>query len=359
MKNVLRFLILCSGAPSFVGFAAPSATGEHLPSYRSERKIEDTIHTWGSNDMAGLLRAWQRGFRKFHPEVRFADTLKGTETAQAALYTGVADLVLMDREILTLERHVMLRRKHTYPLAIAVASGSHETANRAPAIAVFVHKDNPLTHLTLKQLDGVFGEQRTGAWDDKFRWHRELARGPEENIRTWGQLGLTGEWADKPIQAYAYPVTNYSPKPGPMLFFRKQVFHGADMWNPNLREYPQGEQITAALGQDRYGIAYASLAEKTPLVKQLALAESAGQPPVKLTRANVASRKYPLTRSVYISVEPGQLDNPKVKEFLRFVLSREGQRLVAEEGSYLPLTAEEAAAQRKKLQAEQGAEATE
>ena len=332
------------------GFLSPSpGLAASLPPYRPEAKVTDTLRSWGSNDMGGLLAGWQAGFKKFHPEVRFADKLKGTETAQAALYTEVADLALMDREILTLERHVLLRRKHTYPLAIAVATGSHDAANRAPAIAIFVHKDNPLAQLTMQQIDGIFGEQRTGAWDDQFRWHPELARGPEGNIRTWGQLGLKGEWADKPVQTYGYPVTNYSPLPGPMLFFRKQAFAGADMWNPNLREYPRGGQITAALEQDRYGIAYASLADQTPGIKPLALAAGAGPDFVPLTRDNVASRKYPLSRQVYISVEPGQLADPKVWEFLCYVLSREGQKVVQREGGYLPLTPDEALIQRQKL----------
>ena len=336
--------LLGCGLPS----AAPAA---ELPSYQPATQITDTLRSWGSNDMAGLLQAWQAEFRKFHPEVRFADKLKGTETAQAALYTEVADLALMDREILTLERHVLLRRKHTYPLAIAVATGSHAAAGRSPALAVFVHKDNPLAQLTMRQVDGIFGEQRSGAWDDKFRWHPELSRGPEGNIRTWGQLGLKGEWADKPIQVHGYPVTNYSPLPGPMLFFRKQAFAGADMWNPNLLEYPRGDQITAALDQDRYGIAYASLSDQTPRIKPVALAAGNGTDFVALTRENVASRKYPLTRSVYISVEPGRLADPKVWEFLCYVLSREGQQVVEREGGYLPLTPDEALIQRQKLMA--------
>jgi phosphate transport system substrate-binding protein len=207
----------------------------------------------------------------------------------------------------------------------------------------------------MRQVDGIFGEQRSGAWDDQFRWHPELGRGPEGNIRTWGQLGLKGEWADKPIQVYGYPVTNYSPLPGPMLFFRKQAFAGADMWNPNLREYPRGDQITAALDQDRYGIAYASLAEQGPGIKPVALAAGDGQDFVALTRENVASRKYPLSRSVYISVEPGQLADPKVWEFLCYVLSREGQKVVQREGGYLPLTTDEALIQLRKLTAARSA----
>jgi phosphate transport system substrate-binding protein len=352
MKSLV-FLSNCAAlAIAVAGLCTSAAVAQDLGSlahYRPQQGITETLRSWGSKDMGDLLRAWQQGFRKYHPEVRYADNLKGTETAQAALYTEVADLALMDRDILTLERHVMLRRKHDFPLEMMVAVGDYRAPNHSPALAVLVHKDNPLARLTVKQLDGIFGEQRSGAWDDKFAWHTERARGTDENIRTWGELGLTGEWKDKPIQVYGYPVTNYSPLPGPMLSFRRKVFGGGDMWNPNIREYEKGGDITAALGHDRYGIAYAPLADATPLVRPVSLGYSDARGYVALTRESVASRAYPLTRAVYISISPEKPIAPKVKEFLRYVLSREGQETVARDGGYLPLTAEEVQAQLKKL----------
>ena len=325
-----------------------------LPPYQPEQKIAEceAIRSWGSVDMAGLMKAWEAGFRKYQPGVRFVDTLKGTETAQAALYTNVADLGLMDREILSLERHVLLRRTHHLPLEITVATGSFDAARKSPALAVFVNKDNPLSRLTLKQLDGIFGDQRTGAWDDKYRWHPELARSAAENLRTWGQLGLTGEWKDQPIHVYGYPITIYSPFPGPMIFFRDVAFSGGDIWNSALLEFDQGDQITAALSQDRYGIAYTSLAYRTPLVKPLALASAEGTAYLDLTKENVASRKYPLTRSVFIYIDrdPDKPVDPKVKEFLRYILSSQGQQDVARDGGYLPLTPEVVNEQLKKLE---------
>jgi phosphate transport system substrate-binding protein len=350
--NGLSLLTRCTIATAVAGLAASVAFAQDLgalPQYRVQQSITDTLRSWGSKDMGDLLKAWEAGFREHHPEVRYADTLKGTETAQAALYTEVADFALMDRDMLTLERHVMLRRKHGFPLEIMVAMGGYRAANRSPALAILVHKDNPLARLTMKQLDGVFGEQRTGAWDDQFAWHPEVARGTGENIRTWGQLGLTGEWKDKPIQVYGYPITNYSPLPGPMLSFRRAVFGGGDMWNPNIREYEKGGEITAALGHDRYGIGYAPLADATPLVRPVSLGYSDARGYVALTRESVASRAYPLTRAVYISISPEKPIAPKVKEFLRYILSREGQETLARDGGYLPLTAEEVQAQLKKL----------
>ena len=319
-----------------------------LPLYQPKEEVADTIRSWGATEMASLLKAWEAGFKRHHPEVRYADVMKGSDTAQAALYADVADLGLMDRKILFVERHVMLRRKHRLPLEITVATGSSDAADRTFALAVFVHKDNPIAQLTLAQLDAVFGDQRTGAWDDKFRWQPQFGRGSTANIRTWGQLGLTGEWADKQIQTYGYPVTSYSTYPDPMLCFRAAVFNGADMWNPNLREYPRSEDITAALGRDRYGIAYTGLPYRTPEVKPIAIGREDGGP-VALSRETVANRQYPLTRSVYIYIDPAQLKTPRVLEFLLYVLSREGQEAVAREGGYMPLTAAEVLAQRQKL----------
>src|SRR5262249_27689907 len=156
-----------------------------------------------------------------------------------------------------------------------------------------------------------------------------LARGSNENIRTWGELGLTGEWAKKPIDVYGYPATIYAAFPGAMLFFRAKAFGGGDIWNPGLLEFDNGSDLIAALGKNRYGIGYTSLAYKTQLVKSIALVTADGI--IDLSRDNVASRKYPLTRSVYIYIDrdPEKPVDPKVKEFLRYILSRQGQQPVA------------------------------
>lgn len=334
---------------SCVWLPAHAASNEAGAEYRSAEQITQTLRSWGSPAIGALLERWQAEFKTHHPEIRYGAVLKGTETAQAALYTEVADLALMDREILTLERHVMVRRKQGIPLEFKVATGSDKSRDHSPALAVFVHKDNPITQLSIEQLDGVFGEQRTGVWDANFKWHASGGRGPEANIRTWSQLGIDKSWAGKEIQTYGYPVTNYSPLPGPMLSFRKVVFGGGDMWNANLLEYPNPKDSLEKLGKDRFGIAYAPLGYANANVKPVALAPRGSSNHVALTQATVASGAYPLTRSIYISVAPDKPLPPKVKEFLRFVLSDKGQALIAEEGSYLPLNASDLREQRSLL----------
>jgi phosphate transport system substrate-binding protein len=330
------------------------ASGQELPSYKPTQAVQtpEILRSWGSNEMAPLMKQWEQAFTRYQPQVRFADTLKGTETAQAALFSHVADMALMSRPILPLERHVMFRREHHLPLEIMVATGSADAPDASFALSVLVSKDNPLTVLTLKQLDGIFGDERTGAWDEQFIWHPEAGRSADLNIRTWGQLGLTGEWADKPIHVIGYPVTIYSPTSGPMLSFRKDVMQGGDIWNPNLREFPEGAQISEALSKDPYAIGYTCICYKTAALKPLAIVRTDSSAPVQLTKANVANRTYPLSRSVYIYIDrtPGESVDPRVKEFLTYVLSREGQEVVARASGYLPLTRELATEQLQKLQ---------
>src|SRR5713226_5248904 len=190
----MRRLLVTLAAVTLATTCAQAQSLNDLPQYKPGQRVSEVIRSWGSDDMADLMMSWEKGFRKYQPDIQFADTLRGSETAQAALYTDVADLALMGREILPLEWYPLFRRKHHFPLEITVATGSYDVANKTFALTVFVNKDNPISKLTLKQLDGIFGEQRSGSWDNKIQWHPELARGAEENIRTWGQLGLTGEW---------------------------------------------------------------------------------------------------------------------------------------------------------------------
>jgi phosphate transport system substrate-binding protein len=325
-----------------------------LPAYQPEHPVAGIIRSWGSEEMGGMLMAWEQGFRRLQPDVAFADTLKGSETAQAGLYTGVADLALMGREYYGTEWYPLFRRKAHFPTAIEVATGSYNVTAKSFALAVLVNKSNPLTRLSLAQLDGIFGEMRTGAWDDKIQWHTDRARSASEDLRTWGQLGLMGDWATKPIHVHGFPATIYSPAgsaPGAVYFFQQAAMHGSDKWNSELQEHEDPHEISAAVASDPYAIGYTCLGTKLEGTKAVALASAADGKAVELTPAEVASRRYPLARAVYIYIDrnPGEPVDPKVKEFLRYVLSREGQQAVSSDGQYLPLTGENAAAQLKKI----------
>jgi phosphate transport system substrate-binding protein len=323
-----------------------------LPQYQPEQKVSGVIRSWGSNHMSTLMKYWEEGFRKYQPSVWFQDSLKGTASAQFGLHVNVADLALSGRELFPYEYYGIYRRSQLYPVEIAVATGSFDVRSKSTALGVFVHKDNPLSKLTMKQLDGIYGDQRTGGWQ-KIEWvEKGVARSAKENIRTWGQLGLTGEWANQPIHVYGPPGLY----PGGVSFFQTRVMGGADTWNESLQEFDDRKLMMEALTNDRYGIAYASAAYKTAHVKALALADQPEGPFVELTRVNVGSRSYPLTRTAYIYFAPDRPTgdpvkaDPKIKEFLRYVLSRQGQADVEREGDYLPLSAELVREQLKKLE---------
>jgi phosphate transport system substrate-binding protein len=327
-----------------------------LPDYAPAAAMRGSIRTWGSPRMGPLMRRWEKKFRTYQPNVTFVDHLKGDASAQVPLAFRVADLALMDRDLLSAEWYNTYQRRHYYVTALAVATGSPEAADGTYALTVFVNRQNPLAKLTLPQLDGIFGEARSGAWEIRqISWHPERARSASENLRTWGQLGLTGEWADKPIHPYGYPTVAMGAgagDPGAVQAFRDAALSGSNKWNPDLREFPDGRRMIEALAQDPYGIAFTAAAFAASEVKEVSLSRSLIGPYLQPTPANVADHSYPLTRSVFITFgrPPGYPTEPKVREFLRFVLSRQGQKEVTADGTYLPLTPDEAARELRKVE---------
>ena len=330
-----------------------SQTYSTLPEYKSGPKLSGVIRSWGSDQMGALMKLWENGFHKYQPDIYFSDTLKGTATAQFGLHEWVADLAVSARKIYPYEFYGVYRRSLLYPAEIAVASGSYNVPHKSAALAIFVNRVNPLGKLTMKQLDGIYGAHRTGGWQD-LNWHTEIARNSSQDIRTWGQLGLQGEWADKPIHVYG-PAGIY---PGGISFFQTRVMGGADSWNESLLEYDDRVKMMDALSNDPYGIAYTSLNYQTPQTKPLALAERDGGAFVELNRATATDRTYPLVRTAYIYFAPDHPDgspatiDPKIREFLLYILSRQGQQDIVREGDYLPLTPALAAKQARKLEAQ-------
>ncbi len=330
-----------------------------LPQYRPERKVSGVIRCWGNDTMVELMKYWEEGFRKHHPDVSFSDNMATTAIAIPALSVGTADLGVMGREVWPIELISYLKVHGGPPVTVTVAGGTFDVENKTWALTVFVHKDNPINRLTIEQLDGIFGSERTGGWqEDKSKWIPGPARGPEKNIRTWGQLGLTGEWADKPIQTYGFDLTGS----GFSFFFAHRVFDGADKWNENLKEFvattlPDGRvlnaprQVTAALANDRYGIAFDGMQYGNAQLKAIAIAPRGSADYIMPTRQTVQDMTYPLSRSLYILANRprGQELDPKIREFLRYILSREGQEAVVREGDYLPLPARIVEEQLRKL----------
>ncbi|MDB6115467.1 MAG: Phosphate transport system substrate-binding protein, partial [Lacunisphaera sp.] len=181
-----------------------------------------------------LVHLWQDAFLKRQPLVRYDEyTVPAWFTGLCA---GTTDLALAGRGAYLTELKSFESVYGYPPLEIMIATGGfNERKGNTPGVVIFVHQDNPLTGLTLDQLDGIFGAERTGGWQGT-KWSVAAARGPEKNIRTWGQLGLTGEWADKPITLYGFDAT----LSGWSGLMQQVVFKGGTRWNPALHEIVRG-----------------------------------------------------------------------------------------------------------------------
>jgi phosphate transport system substrate-binding protein len=336
---------------------------QDLPSYVPEQAVSGAIRNHGFG-LGGVLKLWEDEFRKIHPGVTFQDQLPTSDAAMPALICGVTDLAPDGGEAALTETLAFYEVYGYHVTDITVASGAFDVEGKSNGPVILVHKDNPIAQLSIEQLDGIFGAERTGGMRG-FQWTLAGARGADADIRTWGQLGLTGEWADKPIQTYGHAPS------GTTRFFQAKVLGSGDKWNPNYREYVEtGSKMISdedkaqqrlglqsmlknELSNDRWGIAWTVMpqAKDVASVKVIALVPRGGGAAVVPSRDSFQDRSYPLVRSIYIFLnrKPGTPVDPKLKEFLRYVLSREGQDVVARNGSYLPLTGALARDQLRKL----------
>jgi phosphate transport system substrate-binding protein len=335
------------------GMATAQPAAAALPAYQGPAAPQAGVLRIFGAELKGLVRQWEEEYRKRNPTVSIADSPGGSDAAIGVLQQGTADIAVFGRELELSEYLGFFEVKGYNPTEFTIASGTYDTPGATWAPLIFVNQDNPLTQLTMKQLDGIFGSERTGGYEG-FLWKTENARPAKDNIRTWGQLGLKGAWAKQQIQTYGYADG------GMAHFFEIQVLRGSNKWNPNYRQYVEnGTKILTAgresggilsmlaeLEHDKYGIGWAGMPQwkEVPLVKGikvLALAARDGGPFIVPGRDTLASRAYPLTRSVYIYLdkEPGRPLSPIIKDFLRYVLSAEGQEQVRANGVYFPLPA--------------------
>lgn len=330
-----------------------------LPDYNPRHKVSGTIRMWGSNYITDgrLGKLWEDAFRKYHPDAQFDWHMKTTEAAVPSLVFGVADIGI-GRKVTFSEVQLYERYNNRDPLEIDIATGSYDFLGWQPGFGVIVNHDNPLTHISMQQLDRIFGAQRNGGWEGTS-WHPEYSRGPEKNIRSWGQLGLTGEWADKPIDVYGLNLRYHQ-----ATELSDWILQSSDKWNENLRTYANyvdaegklSRNMNADIVNDKYGIgivAGPTLALDGGKGKILALGRTNAGPFVTYTLDNLQNRSYPMFDRIYAYAndDPQQGLDPKVAEFLRFIVSRQGQELVEEDGKYLPLTASVAQAQLAKIDA--------
>ena len=299
-----------------------------IPKYTPLKSLSGQLSSVGADTMESLMKLWIEGFTDIYPDVHFTMEAKASGTAAPALISGAAQLGPVAREMLPSEEDAF-REKYGYPpTPIAVAGGSYRTPGFTHAIAFFVNKQNPITKLSFAQLDAMFSKTRK--------------RGYKEDITTWGQLGLTGEWADAPIHLYGLIRPN-----GIAHFLQIRILQGGE-YKDGIHEYttvgslPALDAIAQEIGKDRLGIGYSGLSSLTSDVKAVALTKENAGPYYVGTFEEVVSQKYPLSRFIYIYVNrsPGKPFNPLVREFLKFALSNQGQQAVVKQGVFLPLPAE-------------------
>jgi len=291
-----------------------------LPVYKGQGGVSGNLNSVGSDTLNNLMTYWSEKFRSKYPNVNIQVEGKGSSTAPPALTSGTSQLGPMSRPMKPEEVKAFEDAYKYKPTAIGVALDS---------LGVFVNKDNPIQSLSLEQLDGIFSKTRKSGSQD---------------LTTWGQLGVKGALASKPISIYGRNSAS-----GTYGFFKEHVLEKGDFKN-SVKEQPGSAAVVSGVSGELSSIGYSGIGYKTSGVKALALSHKNGQKAVEPNYANVLANKYPLGRMLYVYVAqaPGKPLSPVVKEFLKFVLSKEGQEIVVKDG-YLPLPAKVAEKQAKLL----------
>jgi phosphate transport system substrate-binding protein len=291
--------------------AASTRIDAAIPDYSPVQGVSGSVKSIGSDTMNNEMTLWIEGFKRFYPNVEIAMEGAGSGTAPPALIDGTAQFGPMSRLMKSDEIDTFEKQFGYKPTAVPTS---------IDMLAVYVHKDNPLKSLTLQQVDAIFSKTRKGGLDT--------------DIRTWGDLGLTGEWASKPISLYGRNSAS-----GTYGYFKDHALFKGD-FKDEVKEQPGSSTVVQGVASDKYGIGYSGIGYKTADVRAVALAADAKAAAVEALPEHAYSGDYPLGRYLYIYVnhKPGSELDPLRREFLRFVLSKPGQEAVVKDG-YLPLPA--------------------
>ena len=302
-------LVLMSGiivVGSAIITLAQVAVDPALKPYEKVSGVSGNLNSIGSDTLNNLMTLWAEGFRAIYPNVNIQIEGKGSSTAPPALIEGTAQLGPMSREMKAAESDAFEKKYGHKPTEVKVA---------IDALAVFVHKDNPIKGLSMDQVDGIFSSTNK--------------RGGKP-MHTWGELGLTGGWANRPISLYGRNSAS-----GTYGFFKEHVMRNGD-FRPTVKEQPGSSSVVQGVANDLGGIGYSGIGYKTSGVKALALAEAAGGAVHEPSLENCLSGAYPMARFLYIYVnkKPNEPMDKLVHEFVKFVNSKEGQEIVVKDGYY-------------------------
>jgi phosphate transport system substrate-binding protein len=283
-----------------------------VPSYQKVSGVSGNINSVGSDTMNNLMALWGETLQKLYPNVKIQVEGKGSSTAPPALIAGTSQFGPMSRAMKSTEIDQFEQKYGYKPTQIRTSYD---------ALAVWVNKDNPIEKLTLAQVDAAFSKSRK--------------RGFKANVTTWGQLGLSGDWANRPLSLYGRNSAS-----GTYGFFKEHTLSNGD-YKDTVKEQPGSASVVQGVTEDRFGIGYSGIGYRTSGVKAVQLAEKDGDAYFDGSYANVTSGKYPLWRFLYIYMNkaPGKPLDPLAKEFIKLILSKEGQEAVVKDG-YLPLSPE-------------------
>jgi len=290
---------------------AQATVDENLPAYQKTSGVSGNLSSVGSDTLANLMTLWAESFKKTYPNVNVQIQAAGSSTAPPALTENTSNLGPMSRLMKDKEVEAFEKKFGYKPTPIAVA---------IDALAVFVHKDNPIEGLTLPQVDAIFSSTRTCGYPN--------------NIENWGQLGLTDSWAQREIQLYGRNSVS-----GTYGYFKDKALCKGDYKN-TVNEQPGSASVVQSVSSSVNGIGYSGIGYTTSSVRAVPLARDAGHEFIEATPDNAISGKYPLARFLYVYVNkaPGSPLPPLTHEFIKLVLSREGQEVVVKDG-YIPLPA--------------------
>lgn len=282
-----------------------------LPVYNKASGVSGTVISVGSDTLNNLMTLWAEEFKRLYPNVNIQIQGAGSSTAPPALIEGTANFGPMSRAMKEGEI-AAFEQKHGYkPTAIGVA---------IDALAVYVHKDNPIRGMSIAQVDAVFSATRRCGY--------------KEDITTWGQLGLSGEWANRPIQIFGRNSVS-----GTYGFFKENALCNGD-FKSQVNEQPGSASVVQGVTGSLNAIGYSGIGYKTSGVKAVALSKQDGSEFFEANDVNAASGRFPLARFlwIYINKHPNRAADPVVDEFIKMVLSRNGQEVVMKDG-YVPLPA--------------------
>ncbi|MCG8584379.1 MAG: phosphate ABC transporter substrate-binding protein [Pirellulales bacterium] len=282
-----------------------------LPEYKPVSGVSGTIVSVGSDTMNNLMALWSEGFNAIYPNVRVEIEGKGSSTAPPALIAGTSTFGPMSRKMKPDEVDAFEKKYGYKPTQLGTS---------IDMLAVYVNKDNPIKSLTLPQVDAIFSSTRK--------------LGFKNDIRTWGQAGLSGEWASAPISIYGRNSAS-----GTYAFFKKVALGKGDYKN-SVKEQPGSSAVVQGVAREKFAIGYSGIGYKTADVKAIALAEDAESDAVPASAEYAYTGEYPLARNLWLSVnhKPGAQLDPLRREFLKYIFSKPGQEVVVKDG-YFPVSA--------------------